>query len=737
MGVITSTMRMVDGSTSIIQKNITIMGRMIDVIEQINRAGSISGLENDFNDIRSEISVVNHELEVFNQSMHETGETGAAAANKVKGGFGWISKSVVVANQAVSLLKQGYQELSGFMRGSDERSSADARLANIRDELHSQEQLEAQVMAVANATRTEYGSTAELIAKMGRQDYFKGQNDKALAFAKTLNQGLIVSGATATEVNSTLLQLSQGIASGVLRGEEFNSIMENGSVLAEMMAASLGVTKGELRAMAQDGQLTADVVVSSIMQQANVIEEQFSAMPVTFGQMQNQFSNLWSQVLDDLAQANQPINGVIRKMEELSAWLSTMEGQQFMSGLASGIGFVLEGLVNLAQLAGDTYLFFSNNWTTIEPIMWGVGTAVAALTTALLVYKGIALASAAANAIQKASLMLTSGATLAATAAQWGLNTALLACPLTWIIVAVVAVIAVFIALSIWLYRLWQTNIDFRVGVIQVWNGLLGFFDQVPIFFQSVGNGVLDAFSYMKVGAAIILQNMINDTISKINALISLVNNIPGVSIQAVAAVDFGTQTAIEEDVKRQARAADLQASRDNATLRAVEREAELAETSSRWRQEAAEKEAALVSEQKKANEMSQFENPDFGAVELGGGTIDKVNKIGGEVDISNQSLAYLRDIAELRALESVNAYSTIAYQGISEARLSDGDAELLKSSSNFNTNVYYLNYSGGVRIKSDVHNGQDWDSIKQSIMDETNAELETGLDGIYTGVAG
>ena len=742
MGVISSTLKMIDGSSGIISKNIGIMTKMIDTMEMMNRAGDMPGLDDAFNEIRQEISVADRELEEFRKNMQETGDEGQRASSKVGGGFSAIQKIIIAANQGVQLLKQGYQSLRSFMNGADERTSADARLNIIRDELRTQEQLEAQVMAVANATRTSYETTAELVAKMGRQDYFRGQNDNALAFAKTLNQGLIVSGASASEANGTITQLTQGLASGVLRGDEFNSIMENGSVLAEMMATSLGVTKGELRAMAADGMLTTDVVVSSIMQQAAAIDEQFNSMPATFGQVQTQMSNVWSQILNDLSQTGQPIDTIIVKMQEVYVWLKTMEGQRFMTSLGNGIALVLDGTILLAQFIAGIYNFFSDNWANIEPILLGIAIAVGGLTTAYGIYNGILFSSkaielglAVAQAVKTKATLASTSATAAATAAQWGLNAALLANPITWVVIAVVALIAAFVALSIWLYKLWQTNIDFRVGVISVWNNLLGFFDQVPIFFQMVSNGILDAFSHMQAGIAMILQNMVNNAISNINQLIDLVNKIPGVSIGAVSAVEFGTNFAIEEEARRQARADALQTNRDNADAKAAEREARLLQDADRWRSEAAEKEAALQAEQKEKNRFTDspfLTEPSFDNVKLSGGELDKVGKIESEVDISNQSLAYMRDIAELQALESVNAYNTIAYEGFSETRLSDEDANLLKNNSNFNTNIYYLNYSGGVRINSSVNQGDDWDSIKQQLLDETDAKVESGLDGLY-----
>lgn len=741
MASISTMFKIMDGFTAPIQKNIGIMTKMIDVMERMNSAGNMPGLENAFNEIRTDISLANHELDVFNQNLQESAQKSAEASARVSVGFGGISRAIIVANQGLQLLRQGYQSLQNFMGGSDERTSADARLSIIRDELRTQEQLEAQVMAVSNATRSSYEGTAALVAKMGRQDYFKDNNDKALAFAGTLNKGLVISGASATEANSALLQLSQGIASGVLRGEEFNSIMENGTVIAEMMAESLGVNKGQLRAMAEDGKLTADVVVASIMQQAAVIDQQFASMPITFGQVQIQFQNIWSQILNDMSQVGQPIDNVIKKMQELYAWLSTIEGQQFMTGLASGLGFVLEGMTALAQLAGGIYLVFVNNWGAIEPLMWAVATAVGGITAALLIYNAVQWISnslTVAGAIASgAKTVLLAGETMtiaAATKAQWGLNAAMLANPITIVILAIVALIAIVIGLSVWIYRLWQTNIDFRVGVIQVWNNLLGFFDQVPIFFMEVGNGVLNAFSYMKAGAAMLLQQMVNNAIDNINRLIALINQIPGVSVQTIGAVEFGAQVAAEEELKRQQRANMIEERKGEAQKKAVERENKLAEDSSRWRLEAAEKEATLL---KKQEEFGGFGSGvdssqlDWGPLEVGGGSLDKVGKIGSEVDISNQSLVYLRDIAEIQALESVNAYSTVQLDTMNEARLSAADADLLKSAAGQDTNIYYLSYSGGVRIKNDIKKGEDWASVRRQMEEEIDNDIESGLSDI------
>ena len=114
------------------------------------------------------------------------------------------------------------------------------------------------------------------------------------------------------------------------------------------------------------------------------------------------------------------------------------------------------------------------------------------------------------------------------------------------------------------------------------------------------------------------------------------------------------------------------------------------------------------------------------------GGTIDKIGKIGSAVDISDQSLQYLNDIASIAALNELDSYQTLTYEQANDLKLSQQDADALRRSAGSSTNIYYLNYSGGgVQIKNDIKKGEDWETIKAKIHDETDQEIESGLSGI------
>ncbi|HHL0960165.1 TPA: tape measure protein [Serratia marcescens] len=142
-----------------------------------------------------------------------------------------------------------------------------------------------RVFDISQETRSGLEATATLYGRLERATRSAGTSAEDLAkLATTINKGLVVSGATAEEASSTMIQLSQALASGVLRGEEFNSISENGSRLAVALADSLGVTVGQLRAMAAEGKLTTDVVVKGLLSQGDVIAKEFGKTIQTMGQ---------------------------------------------------------------------------------------------------------------------------------------------------------------------------------------------------------------------------------------------------------------------------------------------------------------------------------------------------------------------------------------------------------------------------------------------------------------------
>jgi hypothetical protein len=238
-----------------------------------------------------------------------------------------------------------------------------------------------------------------------------------------------------------------------------------------------------------------------------------------------------------------------------------------------------------------------------------------------------------------------------------------------------VALIAIIAAVVIWVLKLWKTNMDFKYGVIKIWNSILNFFDQIPIFFQGVGNGIADAFGWAKVQVLDILQSMANGAIDIINGLIETINKIPGVAIDPIQQLTFATTAAVEEEAKKQARADSLQASKDSAAAKAAERDAKLesdrAADEIKLARQMAEAEAQKQAEQDNQlagglekylsqtpeefdwnKYMSAASNPT-----IAGGDLDSVGKIKDDVSITDEDIKLLKDVA---ATEFVNKYITL-----------------------------------------------------------------------------
>jgi tape measure domain-containing protein len=195
-----------------------------------------------------------------------------------------ITKVKNFAKSALGALTIGYSILQ-IVQLTDEFTNANSRVALINDGLQTQLVLEKDILDIANDTRQAYKATADLIARLSlSNEKFFNTAKKTLGFAAVVNKSLVVGGASVMEAESTLLQLSQAMGSGRLQGDEFRSISEAAPILMKAIAEGMGKTRGELKAMSSQGLLTTEVIYNAIMSQAEVIDEMFRKMPITFGQ---------------------------------------------------------------------------------------------------------------------------------------------------------------------------------------------------------------------------------------------------------------------------------------------------------------------------------------------------------------------------------------------------------------------------------------------------------------------
>lgn len=194
-----------------------------------------------------------------------------------------------------------------------------------------------------------YESSVDLYSRFARATETLGvSQSELLRITETLNKAMIVSGATQEESKNAIIQLSQGMASGVLRGEEFNSIMENGSRIARMLADYLKVDIGELREMAKDGKITSDIMVKAFSQAADTIDGEFKKMQPTIDQAMTNLKTVFGRLLSD---SNKSAEGTKSVAEEIMKLADTIEKNK------PGI---IELFTQIISLAGKAAVAISN-----------------------------------------------------------------------------------------------------------------------------------------------------------------------------------------------------------------------------------------------------------------------------------------------------------------------------------------------------------------------------------------
>jgi len=391
--------------------------------EELARAGAA------FDSIEQNIRDANDQQQRFNHSIR--GGTSAADGLRQK------MKGIAATVGGMIGLKQA-------LGTSDQLTQTNARLNNALIKFNdggSIEELEAKVMASAQRSRAYYMDTAAAVAKLGinARDAFTNM-DEVIAFSELVNKSFVIGGAGVQEQSAAMLQLTQAMASGVLRGEELNSVFEQAPGIIQSIADYLDVSIGEIRAMAAEGQLTADVVKNAMFAAADDIETRFSNMPKTWAQiwtgMKNKALSIFAPILNKL---NQIANS--SKFETVSNGVIGA-----LAAIASVATVVLDLLITGASWVVD-------NWGWIAPIVLGVAGAYIVLHGAVIAYNAVqtigntlAKISTARSAIKSGLTLAEAAATTTATGAQVGLNAALLACPITWIIIGIIALIALFYA---------------------------------------------------------------------------------------------------------------------------------------------------------------------------------------------------------------------------------------------------------------------------------------------------
>ena len=358
-----------------------------------------------------------------------------------------IASGTQQANELTNTIKRAVaayvsiQSVGKALDISDELTQTTSRLDMMNDGIQTTAELVNMVYAAAQDARGSFSQMADVVARFGNnaKDAFSS-SEEVVAFADLIQKQMTIAEASTQEAANAELQLSQALGSGVLRGDELNSIFEQAPNLIQNIADYLDVPIGKIREMAADGELSADVVKAAIFSAADDINSKFNEMPMTWGQM-------WQSMQNTALIAFQP---VLQRLNDLA---NSEAFQTFVQNAVEAMATLANIVLNIFELVGTVGGFIADNWSVISPIIYGVIGALAVYAAYLGIVKGIEIASAAATAIHSVAMSAKigvmaalTGQTMAATAAQMGYNGALYACPVVWIIMLLIALIAIIFA---------------------------------------------------------------------------------------------------------------------------------------------------------------------------------------------------------------------------------------------------------------------------------------------------
>lgn len=588
-----------------------------------------------------------------------------------------ISAGTQQANELTNTIKRAVaayvsiQTVGKALNISDELVQTTSRLNMMNDGVQTTAELVNMVYAAAQDARGSFSQMADVVARFGNnaKDAFSS-SEEVVAFADLIQKQMTIAGASTQEAANAELQLSQALGSGVLRGDELNSIFEQAPNLIQNIADYLDVPIGKIREMAADGELSADVVKAAIFSAADDINSKFNEMPMTWGQ-------IWQSMQNTALIAFQP---VLQRLNDLA---NSEAFQTFIQGAIEAMATLANILLNVFDLAVSIGTFIGDNWSIIAPIVYGIVAALTAYIAISAIVAAINGVMAMAEGVKAAAQMMATGATFAETAAQQGLNAALMACPLTWIIMLILALIVVIFAVCNAIAKMTGiANSGFGVITGGV-NVVIQFFKNLGLTVANIALGIgnaiaalasnmMTAFHNAICSVQSWFYNLLSTALSVIEGICSALNKLPFVEFDysgiSSAADDYAAKASEAAGNKEDYQSISDAFNEGFTTFDAFQDgwASDAFNAGAAWGDGIADK----VSNFSLSDVFGQTDIPNVGDYTSGfndaiansgvgdsiGNIDDNTGKIKDSLDVTEEDLKYLRDIAEQ---ESINRFTT------------------------------------------------------------------------------
>ena len=631
-----------------------------------------------------------------------------------------ISAGTQQANELTNTIKRAVaayvsiQTVGKALNISDELVQTTSRLNMMNDGVQTTAELVNMVYAAAQDARGSFSQMADVVARFGNnaKDAFSS-SEEVVAFADLIQKQMTIAGASTQEAANAELQLSQALGSGVLRGDELNSIFEQAPNLIQNIADYLDVPIGKIREMAADGELSADVVKAAIFSAADDINSKFNEMPMTWGQ-------IWQSMQNTALIAFQP---VLQRLNDLA---NSEAFQTFIQGAIEAMATLANILLNVFEVAASVGAFIGDNWSIIAPIIYGVIAALGAYLAIMGIVNAITAISAAIDATKAAADALAAGQTFLWTVQQYGLNAALAACPITWIIVLIIALIAIIFAVCNAIAKMTGiANSGFGVITGGV-NVVIQFFKNLGLTVANIALGIgnaiaalasnmMTAFHNAICSVQSWFYNLLSTALSVIESICSALNKLPFVEFDysgiSSAADDYAAKASEAAGNKEDYQSISDAFNEGFTTFDAFQDgwASDAFNAGAAWGDGVADK----VSNFSLSDVFGQTDIPNVGDYTSGfsdaiansgvgdgiGNIDDNTGKIKDSLDITEEDLKYLRDIAEQ---EAINRFTT---------------AEI------------NVDMSG---MQNTVNSGDDIDGFMTKLTDSVNEAVDNMTEGVH-----